>query len=578
MDITVINEEKNATFVIFLIMPTFKNLLAILFLIVPVSLFAQSGPPQKYEYRAVWLTTIKNLDWPSIKVLCESDIQKQKDELSGMLDSLARLNINTVFLQTRLRGDVIYPSQYEPFSAVLTGRVGAAPGYDPLAFAVEECHKRGMQLHAWLVTLPLGNRMHVKSLGRKSLPASRPSLCRMHKGDWFMEPGEPATADYLCRIVAEIVSKYNVDGIHLDYIRYPDRSSSYADTHLYRKYGKGKSLADWRRGNITRLVRSLYEQVKSIKPWVRVSVAPLGKHDNLSSYSSYGWNARNTVFQDAQAWMREGIVDALFPMLYFRGNDFYPFVRDWAEQSYGRHLAPGIGVYRLLPEEGNWEIKEIERQLTTSRSAGAQGSVMFRARHLLTSAAGASELYKRVYADKALVPPMNWCASSVPAQPDSFSAERHGDFLTLSWSSVRPANSEPAVKYNLYVSRSYPVNTADPRNIVAVALTDTVFVWEGSTLDAMHWAVVPVNAYGVEGAPAFWSEQGFVPEYYRKQFYLPEPATWGMRVVVRNAVGNKLYECGYSQTIGVRGLPKGVYTLEVLSRNGDVLLRYPFTR
>ena len=203
---------------------------------------------------------------------------------------------------------------------------------------------------------------------------------------------------------------------------------------------------------------------------------------------------------------------------------------------------------------------------------------MFRARHLLTSASGASELYKRVYADKALVPPMNWCASSVPAQPDSFSAERHGDFLTLSWSSVRPANGEPSVKYNLYVSRSYPVNTADPRNIVAVALTDTAFVWEGSTLDAMYWAVVPVNAYGVEGAPAFWSEQGFVPEYYRKQFYLPEPATWGMRVVVRNAVGNKLYECGYSQTIGVRGLPKGVYTLEVLSRNGDVLLRYPFTR
>ena len=559
-------------------MPILKKLLAVLFSLVSLLISAQSSLPQKYEYRGVWLTTIKNLDWPTTRVLTNGDIEKQQSELLCMLDSLASINVNTIFLQTRLRGDLIYPSQYEPFSAVFTGNVGHSPGYDPLAFAIEECHKRGMQLHAWLVTLPLGNKMHVKSLGRKSLPSSRSSLCRMHKGDWFMEPGEPATADYLCKIVSEIVLKYEVDGIHLDYIRYPDRPSSYSDAALYRKYGKGNSLADWRRDNITRIVRKIYEQVKSLKPWVRVSVAPLGKHDDLSSYSSYGWNARNTVFQDAQMWMREGIVDALFPMLYFKDNDFYPFVRDWVENSCGRHIAPGIGVYRILPEEGNWDKKEIERQLFTSRDAGAQGSVLFRSRHLLSSADGAFDIYRKVYSHKALVPPLEWHENTPPVQPQNFSGRRCGDSLFLSWGCVAAKKCEPAVKYNLYVSRSYPVDTTDPRNIMATALTDTTFVWEGSTLDTMHWAVVPVNAYGVEGAPAFWSEQGYVPGYYRNEFNLPESFTWGMRIVVRNAVGEKLYDCGYSQKVGVRGLPRGIYTLEVLSRDGAVLMRYPFSR
>lgn len=555
-----------------------KILFATLFSLLAAVLSAQNGLPQKYEYRAVWLTTIKNLDWPTTKVASPMDIAKQKGELTGMLDSLVALNVNTVFLQTRLRGDVIYPSDYEPFSAVLTGAPGRNPGYDPLAFAIEECHKRGIELHAWLVTLPLGKREHVQSLGRNSLRAARPNLCRMHKGEWFIEPGEPAAAEYLSKLAAEIVSNYNVDGVHLDYIRYPDRPSTYQDSKLYRKYGNGRTLADWRRDNITRIVRGVYDKVKSIKPWVCVSVAPLGKHDDLSSYSSFGWNAHNTVYQDVQMWLREGIVDAIFPMLYFKGNDFYPFVRDWVEHSAGRHVAPGIGVYRILPDEGNWPVQEVERQLNTSRSAGAQGSVMFRARHLLSSAKGASDMYRKVYSSPALVPPMQWCSTAVPDAPHSFVGNRRGDTLTLSWNRVEPCEGEPMIKYNIYASFDYPVNTDDPRNIMAASLTDTLFVWEGSSLATMHWAVVPVNAYGVEGEVSSWSEKGAVPALNRNSFILPEPLSWGQRIVVRNAVGTKLFDGRYSTNVGVRGLSSGVYLLEVLSRDGAVINRYEFTR
>ena len=206
---------------------------------------AQYWESPKREYRAVWLTTIENLDWPKTKVKSPADIDKQKNELTALLDSLKAYNINTVLLQTRVRGDVIYPSAIEPFSAVLTGKAGKDPGYDPLAFAIEECHKRNMQLHTWLVTLPLGKAQHMKSLGSMGLSRRKPSLCRLYQGSWYMEPGEPETAEYLTALVAEIVRKYNVDGIHLDYIRYPDRPSKYPDHALHRRYGKGETLADW---------------------------------------------------------------------------------------------------------------------------------------------------------------------------------------------------------------------------------------------------------------------------------------------------------------------------------------------
>ena len=326
---------------------------------------AQNASAPKYEYRAVWLTTIENLDWPKSLVKSKEDVERQQKELCVILDSLHELNINTVLLQTRVRGDVIYPSSIEPFSHVLTGVEGKSPGYDPLAFAIEECHKRGMQLHAWLVTLPLGKDEHIKRQGKQALSRKRKELCTHYKGAWYMEPGNPGTAEYIVELVEEIVSKYDVDGIHLDYVRYPDRTNGYPDSALYRKYSKRMSLADWRRSNITAIVELVYKSVKAKKPWVRVSSAPLGKYDDLTRYSSLGWDAYNAVYQEAQKWMKDGVMDALFPMLYFNGNNFYPFVLDWCENSYGRHIVPGVGIYRLSPQYGGWDEIEIERQFRT---------------------------------------------------------------------------------------------------------------------------------------------------------------------------------------------------------------------
>ena len=481
-------------------MKKFPFILVTLLFMSFATLMAQHDAVSKHEYRAVWLATIKNLDWPRTLVTSSQEVDAQKQELVVILDSLQAANINTVMLQTRIRGNVIYPSAIEPFSAVFTGVEGQNPGYDPLAFAVEECHRRGMQLHAWIVTMPVGNDEQVALQGKLSLPSRMRAMCTHYKEAWYMEPGNPEVAPYLAEIVAEVVTNYDVDGIHLDYIRYPDFTDGYPDASLYRKHGRGLSLAAWRRSNVTNVVKIIYTTVKELKPWVRVSSAPLGKYDTLSRYSSYGWDAYNAVYQEAQQWLRDGIMDALFPMLYYKGNHFYPFVRDWCENSYGRHIVPGLGIYRLQDIYGGWDPLEVERQMRTSRSAGAHGVILFRTAHLVGNAAGAYDVFTKVYKGKALVPPMLWYGTK-PASPVVLSSKRENHTIELSWSSVEAPEGHPATKYNVYVALDSVVDVTDAGNLVAIGQCDTVFTWHCRTYKPITVAVTAVDAYGVESEP-----------------------------------------------------------------------------
>ena len=534
----------------------------------------QAGVP-KYEYRAVWLTTIENLDWPKTLVKSSADIARQQQELCAILDSLKELNVNTVLLQTRVRGDVIYPSGIEPFSHVLTGVEGKNPGYDPLAFAIEECHKRNMQLHAWIVTMPLGKDVHIARQGKMALSRKKRDLCTHYRGAWYMEPGNPKTKDYLVEIVKEIVEKYDVDGIHLDYIRYPDRTAGYPDASLHKKHGKGHSLAAWRRDNITRIAREVYESVKSVKPWVRVSCAPLGKYDNLTRYNSLGWDARNAVFQEAQNWMRDGIMDILFPMLYFNGNNFYPFVRDWQENSYGRHVVPGIGIYRLVPEYGGWPVVEIKRQMETSRAAGTAGTAMFRTAHVLDNTVGGRELFAAMYNTPALVPPMDWCGEK-PASPLLCKTELAEHTVTVEWNAVKNVDGQPAVRYNVYAAVGDTVDVNDIRNLLVASLSDTVYSWKCRTGAPLSVAVTAVNCYGVESDPVTTLFR--VKSQLLETVSLPEPQGWGQRIEVTDVYGRRLYFGKYSRKVVVRGLQSGCYILNVYDRRGVKIYSKEFCR
>ena len=531
----------------------------------------------KYEYRAVWLTTIENLDWPHTQVKSPADIERQKTELVVILDSLQAMHINTVLLQTRVRGDVIYPSSIEPFSHVLTGVSGKSPGYDPLAFAIEECHKRGMQLHAWLVTLPLGKVEHVKRLGKSALPKRNPAICTRYKGAWYMEPGNPATADYIAALVREIVQNYDVDGIHLDYVRYPDRVDGYPDGSLFVKHGKRMSLATWRRANITRIADSVYTAVKELKPWVRVSCAPLGKYNNLTRYSSLGWDAYNTVYQDAQGWLRDGVMDILFPMLYFDGNNFYPFVLDWCENRHRRHVAPGLGIYRLMPEHGGWPQIEIERQMRTSRSAAADGIMMFRTAHLVGNAGGARDIYTRIYDRPALVPPMEWIADA-PSTPLVTAALRDEKGVSLEWSKVSPADGFPAVRYNVYAAIGDTVDVGNIDNLVAAGLQCTSFRWDCRSVNNISMAVTAVDACGVESEPAFARCVAGSSMRCGDVVRLPHPQSWGQRISVTDIYGTEVYYGKFCSNFNVAGFAAGRYILAVYDRHGALLYKVEFVR
>ena len=461
---------------------------------------AQFVESPKREYRVVWLTTIKGLDWPREEH--RGDVAAQQAHLRTVLDSLQAIHINTILLQTRVRGDVIYPSSIEPFAPVFTGRHGENPGYDPLAFAIDECHQRGMQLHAWLVTIPLGDAAYVKGHGKQSLPAKKPGQCTQFKGAWYMEPSHPATATYLSALVEEIVSRYDIDGIHFDYIRYPEGNATYPDASLYSKNRRGMSKADWRRGNITHLMSTLYAKVKELKPWVCVSAATLGKHADVARYSSYGWNAYHTVHQEAQAWMREGIIDAIFPMIYYKDNHFYPFVCDWGEHSYGRHVVAGIGTYQLHEKEKNWRLEEVMRQLHVVRAhPSVAGAAQFRSQFVTSNVKGVYDLLRSLYSYPALVPPMSWCSAEPVPIPSNLQVEVNKYAITFTW------QGNGSLRYNIYSSTTYPVDITNSANLLRAYCADASYAESVPSLtQSRHYAITAIDRYGNESLPVQWKD------------------------------------------------------------------------
>lgn len=507
----------------------------------------QSSP--KYEIRAVWLTTIGGIDWPHSYYA-----SSQQEELRTTLDKLKKAGINTVFLQTRVRATTIYPSVLEPWDGCMSGTPGKAPNYDPLQFAIDECHKRGMQLHAWVVTIPIGKWT---KYGCTQLRKKQPKMVTKIGDEGYLNPERPETADYLARICREIVDYYDVDGIHLDYIRYPET-------------WKLKVSKEQGRANITRIVRTIYKEVKSRKPWVMLSCSPIGKHDNLLRYSSNGWNARSRVHQDAQQWLKEGIMDALFPMMYFRDNNFFPFAIDWQEHAYGRLVVPGLGIYFLDPREGRWTLDVVERQMSVLRQLG-MGHCFFRSKFLTDNTQGIYNLTCQMNTTPALIPPMKWQSAVVPDAPSHLYIN-NGE--SLSW------QTDPQLVYNVYASANYPVDTDNPKNLVATRLQQGSFLIDGNR--PLNYAVTAQDRYGQESR-AVQLEQPLVATASQSLFdqrqlviadrsvLLPvKPSTLDADyLLIQTLQGTTVRLIPYrGQKLNTVSLPEGVYQWRSLGNKG----------
>lgn len=539
-------------------------------------------PQPKHEVRAVWLTTIGGLDWPHSYARSSSSIERQKQELRDILDKLHHGGINTVLLQTRVRATTIYPSDIEPWDGCMSGIPGTSPGYDPLAFAIEECHRRGMEIQAWVVTIPVGKW---NGHGCRTMRRKYPSLLRKIGDDGYMKPEMSGTAEYITQICEEITRRYDIDGIHLDYIRYPE-------------VGKRTVSREEGRRNITRIVERISRTVKGIKPWVKISCSPIGKHDDLPRYDSHGWNARTTVMQDAQAWLRDGLMDEILPMMYFKGNNFFPFALDWQENSHGRIVAPGLGIYFLSPKEQNWSVDEIKREIYFLRSHG-MGHAYFRSKFFTDNVKGIFDFAScKTDQYQALIPPMTWMSSARPQAPKTLSVMRGDNADWLVWSeecSVRSDQSSefsvpgtPSncnyLTYNIYRSTSYPVNTDDVRNLVAMRRRSTDIVIPHSSLNTIHYhyAITAMDRYGNESFPLMTdapdidnTSSGTTPAVLLsndgKTLRLPTSARLADAdfLIIETMQGVMIATRQYSGTsVSISSLPDGMYSVRTLGKKG----------
>lgn len=435
----------------------------------------------KHEVRAMWVTTIGGLDWPRTYAQnTEASINRQKKELSNLLDKLRASGINTVLLQTRVRATTIYPSSYEPWDGCLSGKPGVSPGYDALQYAIDECHKRGMELHAWVVTIPVG-RWNGK--GCLSLRKKYPKLIRKIGEEGYMNPEDAQTGTYIAQICEEITRNYDIDGIHLDYIRYPEDWKIKVSKDKGRKY-------------ITDIVKKINIKVKSLKPWVKMSCSPIGKADDLPRNWSRGWNAYSRVCQDAQGWLRDGVMDQLYPMMYFRDENFYPFALDWKERSYDRMVVPGLGIYFLDPKLGNWTLKDITGEMEVCRQWG-MGHSFFRSKFFTDNTRGIYDFTSKEFnVMPAIVPAMTWECNVLPLAPTTIKT----DTLTssISWSGAKNRSNSPYLTYNVYSSVDCPVDITKAENLMLVSTRQTSVK---VPLSGRYYAVTAMDRYGNESVP-----------------------------------------------------------------------------
>jgi uncharacterized lipoprotein YddW (UPF0748 family)/predicted transcriptional regulator len=405
-------------------------LLAIFFL--PVILRAQP----KYEFRAVWVASVENIDWPSKKGL---PVDSQKVEFDRLLDMHQRNGLNAVVVQVRPAADAFYPSPYEPWSEWLTGIQGQAPSpyYDPLEFMIEETHKRGMEFHAWC-----NPYRAVHTIGKSSIAPDH--ITRQHPG-WFVrfektiyfDPGIPEVQQYVTEIARDIVRRYDIDALHFDDYFYPydiveggPPGKDFPDNRSFARYGKGLSKADWRRANVDSVILSISKAVKEIKPHCKFGISPFAIWRN-SSKDPEGSNTQtitdyDNLYADILLWLRNGWIDYVVPQIYFEFSHprapYALLVDWWARHSYGRECFIGLAPFLAVsnPVRPAWQdSSQLTRQIQVLRSySNIQGAVFFSSKSFESNPNGwCDSLQNTYYNYPALIPPMPWIDSTKPHPP-----------------------------------------------------------------------------------------------------------------------------------------------------------------
>lgn len=520
------------------------NKFLLLLLCVSSALFVTAQKTPKREMRGAWISTHLGLDWP---VGSQTPAQ-QRAALVSYLDEQKQTGVNAIFFQVRSQADALYPSQIEPWSYVLngnslTGRQDVDPLWDPLQFALEETHKRGMEFHAWMN--PYRAVATASQLTNSRLFTARHVAKR--KPEWLIntgatitvDPAIPAVRDYIIDVIEEVVNNYDIDGLHFDDYFYPPSMTLALDQNSYNTYATPEEKilypntttgrANWRRENVNRFIEQVHQTVGTMKPWVKFGVSPTGIYRNgvaNGGSATAGSEHYNAVYADSKKWLQEGWVDYIAPQVYwhigFSIADYAVLVPWWNNNAFGKHIYIGMASYKVNMtfgstgngpiEQAAWKMPtQYPNELRMNRDASYQnvlGELHFRVAFLRANALGHRDsIRQNIYKKTALLPVMNWKDLTAPATPSDLAAEKKPNNSTvLTWEAPAAGTTEyqKVKQFAVYRSETAAFQLEDTAYLLGVTDTD-VPTYTDNTADpskTYYYAVTALNRLHVESAAA----------------------------------------------------------------------------
>lgn len=407
-----------------------KKYLFTLFLVLPFSIFAQPSLNDKnvFEFRAVWVATVVNIDWPSKTGLSN---QAQKDEFDALLDMHQKNGMNAIIMQVRPSGDALYPSELEPWSEYLTGKQGQAPSpfYDPLSYMIEATHKRGMEFHAWINPYRAVFDVNKSSIANNHLSKLHPEWFLTYGDKKYFNPGLKEVWDHTNKVVHDLVARYDLDAVHMDDYFYPYKipGKEFPDEATYQKNGRGLSKDDWRRSNCDTIVKQLSNTIHQVKPGVQFGISPFGVWRNQSTDPRGSKTKATTNYDDLYAdillWLEKDWIDYVAPQLYWEQGhalaDYNELIEWWNRNSYGKNLYIGHGIYRAGSNSAWKSPNQIPNQITKMRSLkNTHGSAYFSSASFKTNANGWNDsLQNNYYKNPALIAPLEWLVQTKMSTP-----------------------------------------------------------------------------------------------------------------------------------------------------------------
>ncbi|MBA2606076.1 MAG: family 10 glycosylhydrolase [Acidobacteriota bacterium] len=459
-----------------------RLLIIICSLLLCISVRSETLPKPTREFRAVWIATVANIDFPTKKTL---SVEEQKAELIRDLDLARQLRLNAVVFQVRPMCDALYDSKIEPWSEFLTGAMGKPQSFDPLQFVIEEAHRRGILVHAWFNPYRAFHPS-AKTVSENHISKRRPDLVRKYGKYLWLDPSDREVQKYSLSVILDVVRRYDVDGIHFDdyFYPYPEKDADgnkieFPDDANWRKYknaGGKLTRDDWRRKNVDDFIESVGRESKRIKPFVLYGISPFGIWQPVPEKNIKGLNAFTELYADAKKWLQNGTIDYLAPQLYWetaRKEQSFPVLLEWwqSQNVKNRHLWTGIAPYRI-GSNTNYTAAEIINQIeTTRRLQPTAGNIKFSFKSVRNDLGNLQQLLKSgVYKNDAIVPASNWIKTKKPAAP-KIEIKKDASQLKINW---REQGKVKAFWFVVYAKdRNGWSHSILPRSTKSIALSAT---------------------------------------------------------------------------------------------------------